>query len=123
MLTKTDLAQIRKLVREEVETEGENIRTDLLGEMKLMRMGIQNDLRILQDRVKNVEVKANSLDKSMTSLEGRMEKLENRITKMYKDLKGEIKKVLNFLDRENVAAVHRIKRIEDHLGLQSPTGF
>lgn len=64
MLTKTDLSQIRQIVREEVEAESKSSREDLQGEIKLARIEIQNDIRGLTERVKNVEIATNKIQKS-----------------------------------------------------------
>lgn len=61
MLTKTDLNQIRKIFREEQRVEIGNLGSSLRSEMKLMRMEIQNDIRDLEERVKNIEVKIDKI--------------------------------------------------------------
>lgn len=61
MLTKTDLNQIRKIFREEQRVEIGNLGSSLRSEMKLMRMEIQNDIRDLEDRVKNVEIRIDKI--------------------------------------------------------------
>ena len=65
MLTKTDLSQIRKLVREEVEAEGENIRTDLGGEIKLAGIRTTQELREINDRLKNLEIITRKIQKDL----------------------------------------------------------
>ena len=99
MLTKTDLLQITKavkeVVREEVGNEAQSIKDGLIQELTMSRMRVQTDIRDLGDRIKNLEV---------------------RVTKMHKDLKSEIKTVVNFLDRENLKT---LKRVEDHLGFSA----
>lgn len=98
MLNKTDLEEIRKIIREEVENEAQSTRDSLEAEIKLARIKIQNDIDELKDKIKNLEIKT---------------------AKMHKELKNEIKMVVHFLDRENVKALERIKRIEQHLALTS----
>jgi len=80
MLANKDLTQIRKIMREETEAESENLKTELLSEMKMSRMRIQNELAKLDTRLKNLEI-------------------SNR--KIQKDLKLTI----SFLDKENIKAV------------------
>lgn len=61
MLTKTDLNQIRKIFREEQRVEIGNLGSSLRAEMKLMRIEIQNEIRDLEDRVKNVEIQIDKI--------------------------------------------------------------
>lgn len=61
MLTKTDLNQIRKIFREEQEVELGNLKSSLRSEMKLMRMEIQNEIRTLEERIRNIEVKIDKI--------------------------------------------------------------
>ena len=110
MLTKADLSEIRKIVREEVENETQAIKNELQGDITMSRMRVQNDISELKDRIKNLDIR-------MTRLENGVEKLENRVTKMHKDLKNEIKMVVDFLDKENIKTLKRVEKIEDHLGL------
>lgn len=98
MLTKSDLSQIREIVREEVEAEVQSARDELQAEIKLVRMELSTHIDKLEDRIKNLEI---------------------RVARMHKELKNEIKLVVNFLDRENIKTLKRVIRIEDHLGLMS----
>lgn len=98
MLTKSDLSQIRKVIREEVENEVQSARDELQAEIKLSRMELSTRIDRVEDRIKNLEI---------------------RVTKMHNDLKKEIKMVVNFLDKENIKTLKRVKIIEDHLGLMS----
>lgn len=92
MLTKNDLSQIRKVVREEVETDSENTKSELRAEMKLSRMETQSDLRTIKDRLKNVEVATAKIQKSV-------------------DI------VVNFFDKQDIDTLKRVKKIEEQLGL------
>ena len=103
MLTKADLSEIRKIVREEVENETQAIKNELQGDITMSRMRVQNDINELKDRIKNIEI--------------RLTKLDNRVAKMHKDLKNEIKMVVHYLDKENIKTLKRVEKIEDHLGL------
>lgn len=96
MLTKSDLSQIRKIIREEVENEVNATKDELQSDIIMSRMRIQQDINELTDRTKNLEI---------------------RITKMHRDLKNEVKMVSHFLDKENMETVKRVEKIEDHLGL------
>lgn len=55
MLTKTDLSKIKKVVRDEVVSESKTTNLGLRSEIKMARMQIQNELRSLTDRVKDLE--------------------------------------------------------------------
>lgn len=103
MLTKTDLSQIRKIVREEVENETQALEDGLQAEITMARIRIQTDINELKNRLKNVEIKVKNL--------------EARIIKMHKDLKKEIKMVANFLDKENIKTLKKVEKIEEHLKL------
>lgn len=108
MLTKTDLSSIDKIVkkrvRQEVEAEGKNIRDDSRSELRSTRMRIQEDVRELSDRTKNLEVRTNSLEKEMK--------------KGFKKIEKSLEKTSDFLDREDLKSKKRIKRIEKHLNLK-----
>ena len=93
MLTKADLKEIRKIVREEVEAEVENVKVELQAEMKMNLVRTLTEIREAKDRLKNVEIKIN---------------------KIQKDLKYSI----NFLDKFGLKTQSRVDRIEKHLGLE-----
>ncbi len=107
MFTKQDLSQIgklvRKVVREEVENETKASKEELQADIIMARIRVQSDIRELKDRIKNVEI-------GFTGL-------ETKITKMHKDLKNEIKMVVEFLDKDNMKTAKRVMRIESHLGI------
>jgi DNA replication protein DnaD len=94
MLTKTDLSQIRKIIREEVEAESKPLREDLQGEIKLARIEIQNDIRGLTERAKNLEIATNKIQK-------------------------DIKSVVDFFDKEHLELRKRVKHLEEHQNLPS----
>ena len=96
MLTKTDLKEIRKIIREEVETESENNKSEIQAEMKMNMIRVVTEIRELSSRLKNVEVKLN---------------------KMQKDLKYSV----NFLDKFGLKIQSRVERIEEHLRLEPIT--
>ncbi len=93
MLTKTDLSQIRIIVREEIENETHALKDELQADIAMARVRLQSDINTLKDRVKNLEI---------------------RVAKMHKELKAETKLVVNFLDKENIATVKRVRKIEEH---------
>ncbi|OGM19135.1 hypothetical protein A2955_05240 [Candidatus Woesebacteria bacterium RIFCSPLOWO2_01_FULL_37_19] len=93
MLTKVDLKEIRKIIREEVETEAENTKSELQSEMKMNMIRIVGELKDISSRMKNMEIKVN---------------------KIQKDLKYSV----NFLDKFGLNTQKRIEGIEKHLRLE-----
>ena len=93
MLTKTDLSQIRKVIREEVETESQNIKEEIQADIKMSLVRISGELHRIQDRLKNVEIKINKIQK-------------------------DLKYAVNFLDKESLKIQKRVERIEKHLKLE-----
>lgn len=94
MLTKTDLSQIRKIIREEVEFESKSLQEDLQGEIKLSRIEIQKDIRDLKSKIKGLEISNNKIQK-------------------------DIKKIIGFFDEEYLQVRKRLERLESHLNLSS----
>lgn len=92
MLTKTDLNQIRKVVREEIEGESRSLKEDLQGEIKLVRIEIQKDIQALTNRIKNLEIVTNKIQK-------------------------DIKSIINFFDKEFLRLRKRVEKVEEHLNL------
>lgn len=90
MLTKNDLSQIRKVVREEVETDNENTKSELKAEIKLTRMEIQNEQKNVNDRLKNVEVTTKKIQKTVDT-------------------------IIDFFDKQDMDLLKRVKTIEEHL--------
>ena len=62
MFTKTDFLQIRKIIREEIESESRSLQEDLRGEIKLSRIEIQKDIRDLKGKIKDLEITENHLN-------------------------------------------------------------
>ena len=93
MLTKTDLKEIKKIVREETEAESENTKNELLSEMKMNMIRTVEELRELNTRNKNLEIKINKIQK-------------------------DIKYTVDFLDRDHLKTQKRVQRIEEHLGFE-----
>lgn len=92
MLTKTDFLQIRKIVREEVETESKSLQEDLQGEIKLSRIEIQKDIRALKSKIKDLEIATGKIQK-------------------------DIKKIVGFFDEEYLQVRKRVECLESHLNL------
>ena len=93
MLTKLDLKEIRKVIREEVEVESQNIKEEIQAEMKMNLVRILTEVRESKDRLKNVEIV---------------------VRKIQKDLK----EAVNFLDKEGLKITKRLEKVEDHLDLE-----
>ncbi|MBI2036520.1 hypothetical protein HYT17_02735 [Candidatus Microgenomates bacterium] len=96
MLTKTDLSQIRKIIREEVENEAQSIKDELRSEIKMSMIRTHSEIKDLKDKVKNLEI---------------------RITRMHNELKKEIRIVADFLDRDHLRLQKRVQIIEHHIGI------
>ncbi len=94
MLARSDFSQIRKIVREEVETESKSLQEELQGEIKLSRIEIQKDIRLLANRIKNLEIGVGKIQK-------------------------DIKKIVNFFDGEYLQLQKRVEKVEEHLNLPS----
>lgn len=96
MLTKEDLDaiktlirdEVREIVREELEIESQSIKADLQGEIKLARIEIQQDVRELKNRVKNLEI---------------------QVSKIQKDIKS----IVDFFDKEYLALRKRVDKLEE----------
>lgn len=109
MLTKSDLQAIDKLItrriREEVEAEGRNIRDELKGDIQESRVRIQQEIRDLSDRIKNIEIRVNNFEKDSKK---EFQKLNKRFTDLF-----------DFLDKDQLRTLKRVERIEEHLNLPS----
>ena len=127
MLTKLDLSQIRKVVREEVETEVKDTTQTLRSEIRESRMRVQSDIRDLDDRMKNVEVRMDGHEKSSSLVIEALDKIEGRLSGLEKDAKDIKKRVrktektvdvmIDQFDKEIVGTQKRVSRIEEHLQL------
>lgn len=127
MLTKTDLSQIRKIIREEVEAEVKDSTQTLGTTIRESRMKVQYDINQLDDRIKNVEIRLDNSDKNTQTVVSQLDKISGKINSMEKDMKnvkktlGYVKKTTEILvdrtDREETSLGKRIKRIEGHLNL------
>lgn len=98
MLTKDDLKQIRTLVREEVETEAETTRSHIDSKQLDLRRELKPEIWGVKDQVKNLDIK---------------------VTKNHKEVLAKLKVTSDFLDRENLSLVKRVKQIEEELDLQT----
>ena len=110
MLTKSDFDQlgklVRKIVREEVETEVKDSTRTLENQIRLSRMQVQNDINELDDRMKNVEIRVDVVGKGVEDIKKRVKKIEKDV-----NLIGRL------FDEGDVKLERRVKRIEQHLVL------
>ena len=109
MLDKNDLQALDKLIakriREEIEAEGKNTREELKSDILQSRIRIQQDIRDLTDRLKNLEIRVNNLEKETKK---GFQKVNKRFTELF-----------NFLDKDQLRITNRVERIEEHLNLSS----
>jgi len=103
MLTKDDLKEIRKIVREEVEVEVGDAKDSIQSDLLHWRLQTQNDIRGLSDKVKNLEIRIGSLEKETK--------------KGFRDIKKKLKTTVEFFDKDHLRNLERIERVERHLSL------
>lgn len=70
MLIKNDFDQIRKIVREEVESEAESTRNELGSKIIMSRIRVQEDIDGLKNRIKNLEIRVAKINKEEIDEEG-----------------------------------------------------
>lgn len=109
MLTKTDLDQIRKVIRQEVKVEVKDSTQTLESQIRLSRMQVQANIGEVDDRIKNVEI--------------RIDDVASSVKKTQKDI-SQIKRdqgtMLDLLDKEQMQQRKRIVRLEKEVGLPIP---
>lgn len=93
MLTKNDLATLRKIIREEVEAEGENTKTEIGSDITQLKIRMASEFRAVNNRLKNLEIKSNKIQK-------------------------DLKTTINFFDREVLGIKKKVDKVEEHLHLQ-----
>lgn len=108
MLTTSDLKAIKKIVREEIETETKNVKEDLESEIRTANLHIREAIHDQGDRIKNVEVRLVSVDKEIKGL-------RKDIRKLQKDVSSAI----NVFNVEDIRIAKRVSKIEHHLNLHS----
>lgn len=62
MLTREDLKKIRKIIREEIEVESESITSSFGSDLRLYRMRLEDSLRSLTGKVKDLTIKIKKLN-------------------------------------------------------------
>ena len=114
MLTKNDLDQIRKVVRQEVKIEVKDSTQTLESQIRLSRMEVQASIAELDDRVKNVEVRQDDTVNKVDNIQKGVDGLSKKVSKIQKTQDT----MLDLLDREQMEQRKRIVRLEEHIGLQ-----
>ncbi|MBI3290527.1 hypothetical protein HYZ78_03975 [Candidatus Microgenomates bacterium] len=104
MLTKTDLTQIGKLMRDESET----IRDDITREVRMAMVRIITRVDKLENRLKNVEIKT-------TGMQNDIKKLENKVTRMHKELLKKMEDSVLYSDNRTIELEKRVDKIENQL--------
>ena len=99
MLAKTDIQQIRVVIREEVEAEVSSAKTAIESQIRQSRMQIQKDISQLDDKVKDMEIDLKDVKK-------RVGKIEKTVDVM-----------IDQFDKEIIGTQKRVEKIEDHLRL------
>lgn len=116
-MQKMDLDQIgklvRKIVREEVETEAGNIKDSLEHEIRTSSLHLRDGIRELGDRTKNIEVKLTSVDNSLNAMEKEVKSARKDIRKLQKD----VNVAIDVFNVEDTKLARRVRRIENHLAL------
>ena len=113
MLTKDDLQQIRKIMREEVKTEVQDSSNTLGNQLRLTKIEIRSDINDLDDRMKNVEIR-------MDNVVGSVERIGKDIKGLKKDMKYVSKTteiIAKNYDEGDIKLDRRVTKIEDHLNL------
>ncbi len=99
VLTKTDIQQIRGVVREEIEAEVSNAKTSLESQIRMSRMQVQHDISQLGDKVKDIEIDLKDIKK-------RVRKTEKTVDIM-----------IDMFDKDIIAVGKRVEKVEQHLSL------
>ena len=92
MLTNLDLKQLRNILREEIQSDSESLRSDLQSEIKISRVRLEEKLNHLNSKMKNLE------------------QLTTRVQK-------EQKIITNYFDREYLQLRKDVDLVKTRLGL------
>ncbi len=99
MLAKTDIQQIRGVVREEIEAEVSNAKTSLESQIRMSRMQVQHDISQLGDKVKDIEIDLKDIKK-------RVRKTEKTVDIM-----------IDMFDKDIIAVGKRVEKVKQYLSL------
>ncbi len=108
VLTKSDLDQIKKAVREEVETEGSNTKKSLKTDILVLGARVQNAIKDLSSRTKNLEIGQKALGEKI-----------DRVDKKLEGVQGDISEILTAIDQHQSMLENRVYRLEEEVGLSS----
>jgi hypothetical protein len=78
MLTKTDLDQIRKVIRQEVKIEVKDSARTLDSQIRLSRMQVQGNIGEVDDRIKNVEIKLDDVANNVKKTQKDISQMQQR---------------------------------------------
>jgi predicted nuclease with TOPRIM domain len=112
MLTKHDLNQIKKVVRDEVSSEGRAIKSDLKSEITRTRVETSLKISNLANRVKDLEIQTNETNNHVLEVKKGVKKIDKKF-----------KELFDYLDKDHMQLVKRVVRIEDHLDIQPAAGY
>lgn len=99
MLTKDDFTKLKKIIRDEIETEGESIKTELGHEIKMTKIQSSSDMDTVQFRLKNIEIKTNNI--------------QTNVKKLRKDLS----KTIDYFDKKSDEAKSGFRKTREELHL------
>lgn len=111
MLTNTDLSQIRKVVREEVEAEVSDAKNSLGAQITMTKLELKQEINDLDDRVKNTEIRLNGLNEKLSGVEIDIKDVKKRVKKTEKT----VDVMIGMFDKEIVGTQKRVTKIETHL--------
>lgn len=94
MLTKSDLSELRNIIREELEVENDSIKNDILAEIKFARIELETKINKLEKKAKDTEI---------------------HLKKIRKD----ISTIISYFDRGYISIRKKVERIEEHLGFSA----
>ena len=109
MLTKTDLSQIKGVVREEVETAVENKLEPIKKELFGLTQGVsdlQNSISELDARMKNVKIRLDDVGDKV-----------NNVQKDVSHIRKTVDIVIKNYDEGDVLLDRRVKKIGEHLNI------
>ena len=113
MLTKQDLGEFRKIIREEVHEEV----TVQLKPLKKDVAELKADVSILKIDVAALKTDVSGIKKDIVIMKKDITQTKKDIVQIRKDQKL----ITNFFDREYLDLRERVERIERHLGLPTNT--
>ncbi len=88
MLTKADISEIRKIVREKVKAEVKSIRDELESEINLIRIELSTRINKLEDKIKNFEITAQKTQAETHVLKKRLAKIESDNSYIKRNIKA-----------------------------------